>query len=191
MRSILSNPGLPKEKIRLIKQSGEVIDDITANVQSDMIFIDDSTLDIEEDDTFERDLPSGKPEQFVVLDRGYFPQSRMLAAHYQVKVRRINRKSSYSVNNYNIENSGKVNIHSVDNSTNITLSANDEQLFSTLMELAKQLDDDKVQNNIGSMKDAVGKPTFAKKYNDFIQSIANHMTIFAPFIPALTQLIVG
>lgn len=30
---------------------------------------------------------------------------------------------------------------------------------------------------------------FAEKYNNFIQSIANHMTIFAPFIPALSSLL--
>ena len=33
------------------------------------------------------------------------------------------------------------------------------------------------------------KVGFAEKYNAFIQSVANHMTIFAPFIPALSALL--
>ena len=39
------------------------------------------------------------------------------------------------------------------------------------------------------MEQNIGKESFAGKYNAFIQSIANHITIFAPFLPMLTQLL--
>jgi hypothetical protein len=87
--------------------------------------------------------------------------------------------------------SGKININSTDNSVNFTLSENDEQLFETLKQLAASLENrDEIVSRIEEMRTTAGKPTFAQKYNAFIQSIANHMTIFAPFIPTLTTFLV-
>ena len=63
--------------------------------------------------------------------------------------------------------------------------------METLKMLAKELDNSEaIINSIEEMKDNVGKKGFADKYNTFIQNVANHMTIFAPFIPALTQLLI-
>jgi hypothetical protein len=50
---------------------------------------------------------------------------------------------------------------------------------------------EEIAENILAMKSQIGKPEFGKKYNDFIQSVANHMTIFAPFIPTITKFITG
>jgi hypothetical protein len=116
--------------------------------------------------------------------------------HYQIKVEKV---SAYRkpvpqsiTQTYNIRNeSGKINIHSIDNSVNYTLSENDEQLFETLKQLAASLKNrDEIVSTIEEMRTAAGKPTFSQKYNTFIQSIANHMTIFAPFIPTLTSFLV-
>ena len=76
----------------------------------------------------------------------------------------------------------------------ITINKRDiEEYFGheTLKMLAKELDNSEaIINSIEEMKDNVGKKGFADKYNTFIQNVANHMTIFAPFIPALTQLLI-
>ena len=56
--------------------------------------------------------------------------------------------------------------------------------------LAQDLDNSaEIIAALDQMQDNVGKRSFAEKYNNFIQSIANHMTIFAPFIPALSSLL--
>ena len=38
-------------------------------------------------------------------------------------------------------------------------------------------------------REARGKPSFGKRYSDFIASAANHMTLVAPFIPALKEIL--
>lgn len=112
--------------------------------------------------------------------------------HYQISVEKVTGyKKTISgkvTNTYNIRNeSGKININSSDSSVNITLSENDEKLFETLKMLAISLDNvDEVISKIDTMRESAGSADFGQKYNAFIQSVANHMTIFAPFIPALT-----
>ena len=81
-------------------------------------------------------------------------------------------------------------INSTDNSVTYNITENDIALMETLKTLAKELENSNVIiDSIEEMKNNVGKKSFAEKYNSFIQSVANHMTIFAPFIPALTQLL--
>jgi hypothetical protein len=41
---------------------------------------------------------------------------------------------------------------------------------------------------VNEMKVNAKKPKFNELYQNFIQSVANHMSIVAPFIPALTML---
>lgn len=194
MRSMLS--GFPTEKVKLIKKSGKIVDNIKALIDKKHIFINDATVPIEEDDIIERTLPTGSTEQFTVIDRGFYKGMHSIPDHYQASVEKVTKYKQHIpgnvTNNYNISNdSGKININSIDNSINVTLSENDEKLFETLKKLAASLDNsDEVISRIDEMHNSAGKETFSQKYNAFIQSIANHMTIFAPFIPALTTFLV-
>ena len=87
---------------------------------------------------------------------------------------------SSTVNNYN--NIGGVMIlGDVNNSTIV---------FDALREKAEQLPNSaELKERISEMENSVGTTSFMEKYNAFIQSVANHMTIFTPLIPALTQLL--
>lgn len=78
----------PKEKARLIKQDSSVFDGVEALFDSgmSMIFVDDASVCIEDGDTFERTLPNGVKEHYLVLDSGFFGGSPGIPAHYQVKV---------------------------------------------------------------------------------------------------------
>ena len=76
----------PKENARLIKQDTSVIDNIEAFFDNGTIFVDDTSICVEEGDIFERTLPSGIKERYLVLDNGYFCGSSGIPAHYQVKV---------------------------------------------------------------------------------------------------------
>ena len=59
------------DRVTLVKASGQRFENLSASVQSKMIFTQDATLPIEDGDTFERKLPSGIVEVFVVLDAGF------------------------------------------------------------------------------------------------------------------------
>lgn len=192
MRSMLS--GFPTEKVKIIKKDLTVIEDVEALVDRDKIFIDDGSLNIEEDDIIERVLPSGAKEQFLVIDRGFYGGAHGIPDHYQIKVQKqsgyVKLSRGHVINEYHITNADKVNIQSTDNSTTYQITANDISILDTLRGLAKGLDDeDKITAAVDEMQDNIGKKNFAEKYNAFIQSVANHMTIFAPFIPALSALL--
>lgn len=193
MRRMLAS--FPREKVKLIKQDSTVIENIEALVDKDHFFIDDASVDIEEGDVFQRDLPTGKYETYLVIDRGFFSAMGSFPAHYQVSVQKQTSLPKIGnekvVNNYNIGSAEKININSTDNSVTYNITENDKALMETLNMLAKELDNSEaIINSIEEMRDNVGKKGFADKYNTFIQNVANHMTIFAPFIPALTQLLI-
>ncbi len=40
---------------------------------------------------------------------------------------------------------------------------------------------------VTEMEENVGKRTFLQKYSEFVALAANHMKLFGPFVPALTQ----
>ena len=76
----------PKENARLIKQDASVIDNIAAFFSNGTVFVDDVSIGIEDGDTFERTLPNGIKEHYLVLDNGFFCGSPGIPAHYQAKV---------------------------------------------------------------------------------------------------------
>lgn len=192
MRSMMS--GFPTEKVSIIKRDMRVIENVEALVDRKKIFVDDSSLNIEEGDIIERVLPSGVKEQFRVIDRGFYKGAHGIPDHYQIQVERVSDYIKFSqgqvINEYHIDNAEKVNIHSTDNSTTVNINANDISLMETLKKLANGLENEQeIVKSVEDMKMNIGKKSFAEKYNAFIQSVANHMTIFAPFIPALSALL--
>lgn len=191
-RSILSN--FPTEKVKIIKQDLSVIDGIDALVDNLKIFIEDASVDVQEGDIIERILPSGAKEQFSVIDRGFYRGMHGIPDHYQITVERpsTDKKDTKGqiINQYIISNTDKVNIHSTDNSTIYQLNSNELSIMETLRVLAKGLDNEtEIIDAVNQMQDNVGKKSFVEKYNAFIQSIANHMAVFAPFISQLSTLL--
>lgn len=87
---------------------------------------------------------------------------------------------------------GKANINSIDNSINISATSN--KVFTDLKnalhnsELSPQ-EKERLIIDIDHMQKEQGKDGFVKKYQSFMQNAANHMTVFAPFLPELTKLL--
>lgn len=97
---------------------------------------------------------------------------------------------TYIINNIT---NGNANINSIDKSirkTNIT--NNETEVFEKMFEIASSISEgnkNDVIMAIENMKNDYGKPGLKEKYYKFIEVAANHMTLFAPFIPALTEMI--
>lgn len=87
----------------------------------------------------------------------------------------------------------RINISSHDQSINMqTLSA--EGLLSDLRAAAEDAIADAAERqailqSIDQLSASVGSKHFAARYAEFMQHAANHMTVFAPFVPGLTQLL--
>jgi len=87
----------------------------------------------------------------------------------------------------------RVNIQSHDQSTNVTIE-NTESVFADMRRVIETgIEPETVRNQILSvlveLEEAKGTNSFAKKYQAFIALAANHMSLIAPFIPALTQML--
>ncbi|PYT96383.1 MAG: hypothetical protein DMG36_00555 [Acidobacteria bacterium] len=86
----------------------------------------------------------------------------------------------------------RFNVNSSDNSTNIA-SVTNEQLFVQMQEAARSIKDENERNEIGcrlhQLEKARGTGGFLQAYQNFMASAANHMTVFAPFLPMLAQML--
>ena len=189
---------LRNEKVTLVKASGERLEGIPALVGDGSIEMPETSLAIEDGDTLLRRLPSGVVEEYEVLDSGYTAGLLALPANYQARVRKktaISRQPPRQVV-FNVHMTGpnaRFNLNSEDLSTNVVDVAPDE-LFEKLKEaLTAGVEDLERRRALilqaSELAQAVGKPTFQERYKSFVSSAADHMTLLAPFLPALTQLL--
>jgi hypothetical protein len=93
---------------------------------------------------------------------------------------------------YNVSGTNtRVNINSKDSSVNI--SKIDNNVFAELRYASQQIEDEgqrnKIVNKIDEMEKAHGTASFLQKYKDFMSMISDHVTVFAPFIPVLSNLL--
>jgi hypothetical protein len=74
-------------------------------------------------------------------------------------------------------------------------SVSNDRTFVQIREAAQSIADELERTNILSRLDelesARGPAGFVVAYQNFISTVANYMTIFGPFIPALTQMLPG
>lgn len=94
---------------------------------------------------------------------------------------------------YNLSGTGaRVNVNSTDSSVNL-ISTEVSTVFSQVRKAVGQIPDPTARLEIGravdEMEQAHGSSNFLQKYQAFIASAANHMTVLAPIIPALTGLL--
>jgi hypothetical protein len=94
---------------------------------------------------------------------------------------------------YNVSGTGaRININSADSSVN-TVSTGVYEVFTQLREAADQVIDPiakgQIQISVTEMEQAHGSSGFLQKYQAFITAAADHISIFGPFIPALTDLL--
>ena len=192
---------LKNDRVTLVKKDGQRFENLSASVQTGLILTDNPEIPIEDGDQFERQLPSGIVDVYTVVDSGFQQRLHSIPAHYQSKVRKNtaasppqHRPAAGPQVVYNlIGSNARVNIQSSDSSTNV-VNVESGILFDTLREAIRKssLDSTVVQQlikNVNSMQSAVGTKTFGERYKEFIAVAADHMTLIAPFLPALTQLL--
>ena len=186
--------GLLNDRVTLVKKDGTVFKrDVPASVQAKMILIHDATLPIETDDHILRTLPSKLDEDFVVTDATFYNAGSL--THWEIKYRRSDAPlaPTQTIINHISGHNARVNIGSTDNEVNQMIE-NSEKVFLELAEALRRnvaQDDarDRLLTLVEDMRNGASKGTLKEKYQEFITAAANHMTIVAPFLPALTQLL--
>jgi len=185
--------GIPKENVALIKADGRIIEGIKAHVQTKLIFISDASIPIEENDVITRTLPNGLIERYVVIERGFH---QIPKPHYQVKVQKESRviDKHPSTVIYNLLGAhSRVNVNSSDNSVNV-ININSQEVFSKMEQITEgsSLDrgeKDLILKSIEDMKEMYGSNNFLSRYQAFIATAANHLTLFLHLLPALSQML--
>ena len=187
---------MQKDEVSLIKTDGTRINNIRSHVSPKKIYISDGSLPIEEGDKILRILPNGLEEYYVVIDRGYFSgASHNYPAHYQVEVRKETNEDDVKISSttYNLTGSNpRVNIHSQDNSVNVLVNETNvfEELKVAIDNHVSNTDEKtKLLRQVDELKSTKDTTKFTEKYKEFITLASNHMTLIAPFIPALTALL--
>ena len=188
------------DRVTLVKKDGKRFEDLPASVQSGLILTYNPEIPIEDGDQFERQLPSGIVDVFTVVNSGFQQAFHDIPEHYQSKVRKNTaappspRPAAEPQIVYNlIGPNARVNIQSSDSSTNV-VSVESADLFDNLREAIQKSSLDstiarQLIQNVDVMQSAVGTKTFGERYKEFIAVAADHMTLVAPFLPALTQLL--
>jgi len=140
-------------------------------------------------------LPGGSGQPYTQLLGEFVPVSAG-SVKTEIDRRRLMRKKSEAVqvNVYHVYgHQPRWNMNSTDHSVNV-VSASSEQIFANLrQQIAEQVPAGEEQNDIldrlSQLEQAQGSRSFGQKYSDFIASAANHMSLIAPFIPALTEIL--
>jgi hypothetical protein len=115
--------------------------------------------------------------------------AKLEAQESEKKANRVSSNITYNLHG----NNPRVNIGSKDYSINI---ANSKIVFDEIRKTIKsEIQDENLkrdlQNKVEEMEQSVGKNTFLPKYSEFVALAANHVTVFAPLLPALTQFLTG
>jgi hypothetical protein len=129
------------------------------------------------------------PEQFAEQVR---IASKVSRNSVTVLVERKRLKPKETMNIYQVSGYGRVNVNSTDNSVNV-ITVSQAEIFAKLRhEITANISAGEEQKNILErvcvLEAAQNSPSFAERYTELISVAANHMTLLAPFIPGLTEM---
>jgi hypothetical protein len=185
------------DSINVISPEGVRQDNVRCQFDYPKILVPGTQLDATEGFRVERPLPNGRIEHYVVEDVHYSPpQFGAIPAFYELSVRKASAPAHppgqsivYNVSGQN----ARVNVNSSDASVNIA-QIELQGLFQRMRVTAQELPTPEARNEVVSaiddMESQAGREGFGGAYQKFIASLADHLTVFGPFLPALAQLLV-
>jgi hypothetical protein len=186
----------PQSDLTIVSPDGTVRSVEKGLVDSKQIIIPNGKAIISVGDEIRRKLPNGTEEAFEVIDPVYFEGLHgAIPPHFQIKIRRKGSFPAGKGGNLTFNLSGpnaRVNFGSHDHSQNIVSGDN---VFVELREKVQTALSDSAERArllalIENMeKSRNDRSAFTSAYQSFVSSAANHMTLIAPFLPAITQLL--
>lgn len=143
-------------------------------------------------------MPSGMPGSSNDSFRQLLAQSvgvNAASMKTQIDRRRLmTKRNEGSTTIYNVQgDNARWNFNSTDKSINV-ITKSSAEFFTALREcidagVAEGEERTKILEAVTVLEQSHGRPSFAQRYTDFIAAAANHMTLLAPFIPALTEML--
>lgn len=137
----------------------------------------------------------GKPQ---ILENAISEHAPFHLNHYKTELdrKRLGKQSlatSVVTNIYHLDGpNSRVNVNSTDASVN-SVTVTEVELFqdirAKLMDLPEGGERDEILAKLQALEESKEQPSFGKRYTEFIAAAANHITVIAPFLPALTELL--
>lgn len=186
----------PKSKFDIVSSSGVLRGQIDAIVTGKEIIVPDENVMIKAGDEMRRQLPNGADETYEVVDPKFVQETFGIPGHFQVEVQKKGLFPHRSGGNYTISVNGpnsRVNIGSTDNSTNVNV---DQSVISKVRQAVRDSVEDNQEREalltaLDEMETAKDASSLGAAYQKLIASASNHMTVIAPFLPALGQMFGG
>lgn len=181
----------PKSTLEVISPDGAVRVSAEGIFAGDTIVIHDASVRVFTGDEIRRRLPNGSDEVFTVDDPRFYDAFGGIPAHFQIKVSRKgafpHRQGGHFINvsgtnaRVTFGNDFSVNHASVNTVQDaiqaVQAQVEDLEARARLVEALEAFD---------RAKEPAGR---AATYQAVIASAANHMTVLAPFLPALSQML--
>jgi len=187
----------PQSEIKIVAPDGTVRSIERGIVDSKQITIPNRAAVIHAGDEIHRTLPNGIEERFEVIEPTYHNQFHGIPAHFQVKIRRKGTGTPLGKPGGNITfnvsgANARVNFGSHDQSRNVI--SGDNVFFELRHKIQEELPDTAERSRLLGLVESMEKnrndrSAYTSAYQSFIGAAANHMTLIAPFIPAITQLL--
>lgn len=180
------------ELVVLVKEDGQHLP-IYAEVQTKTAFIPDIDVPIEVDDIIER--PRGSvTDRYIVTN--VLPWNRaldsdsMMEPHIQASITPLRKSGGHGNSAMNV--SGNISASTVvintGNGTSIQASTHQNNFDALIKALSDANAPAEIIASVNDLRDNVGTPSFKTKYNDFIASLANHVTILQAAVPFISWL---
>ena len=190
MRDFLEN--FPTEEIEIFDEYGKYIANVKGFFGKEYLTITDVSIPIVEGQYIIRKLPNGVNEKYEIINSKYNKGNENVCDFYKLTLKKstIKNKETKTIIN-NIYNCEKVNVDSIDNSVNIKLNNSEELILNEIKKILDSIQENNKEKKelFDEMCKNIGKKTFLEKYQLFIASMADHITVLSPFIPFLTSLI--
>ena len=190
MRDFLEN--FPTEEIEIYDEYGKYIANVKGFFGKEYLTITDVSIPIVEGQYIIRKLPNGVNEKYEIINSKYNKGNENVCDFYKLTLKKstIKNKETKTIIN-NIYNCEKVNVDSIDNSVNIKLNNSEELILNEIKKILDSIQENNKEKKelFDEMCKNIGKKTFLEKYQLFIASMADHITVLTPFIPFLTSLI--
>lgn len=181
------------EKIDVVSPKGEIRSSVLAYFGGSHFFIDDMSVDIVAGDEIRRPLPNGKEQAFIVVDPTCFPGGPF-GPHYQVEITPKGTFGHHQGGHYQVTVTGqnsRVNIGSHDASLNVAIGGD---VFSEVRQALANAGIEatalaQLNKRVAAMEAAENKTSFTQAYQAFIGSLADHIGVMTPLLPALTAIL--
>ncbi len=185
----------PQEDFEVVSAEGESRGKVKGIFSSKSIAVPNANAVILAGDEMRRRIQNGTEEVYEVIDPVFYAAHHTIPAHFQVKIRRKGVFEPGRGGNYTIHVAGpnsRVNINSSDSSTNVVSQSRLFQDIRTAItaQVAEEQDKAMLLSKIDALEAAGSdNAAFLQRYQDLMANAANHMTVLAPFLPMLAQML--